>query len=236
MTARMRTVAVPIRHRRLAPRTSPTMGQRRPPLRAAKTTGYLRDAKPSPSQWSRKAGCVHDTSPLDSRPRKEDARVLWTPLRALTGDARGSYRPPQLRGAGRVGRAPLSMGDVSGLSPEQVERVISLAMDLAREGGTEELLEFFDHGLGVDTPDAQGNTALMLAAYHGHADTVRALIARGADVDLRNERDQAPVAGALFKGEEEVVGVLVEAGADLDAGTPSARVTARMFGQTHLIP
>lgn len=108
-------------------------------------------------------------------------------------------------------------------------------MDFAREGSTAELLEFFDHGLSVDTRDAQGNTALMLAAYHGHAETVRALIDRGADIDLRNERDQAPVAGALFKGEQAVVAVLVDAGADLDAGTPSARVTAQMFGQTHLI-
>lgn len=111
-----------------------------------------------------------------------------------------------------------------------------MTMDLAREGKTRELLEFLDHGLAVDTRDAQGNTALMLAAYHGHAATVGALIARGADVDLRNERDQAPVAGALFKGEEEVVRLLVNAGADLDAGTPSARVTAQMFGQHHLIP
>ena len=62
----------------------------------------------------------------------------------------------------------------------------------------------------------------MLAAYHGHAETVRVLVERGADVDLRNNRDQSPVAGALFKGEDEVVRVLVDAGADLDAGTPPA--------------
>jgi|SRR5699024_6782123 len=125
---------------------------------------------------------------------------------------------------------------MSGLSEEQTRRVIELAMDLARAGQTEELMEFFDHGLPVDVRDDDGNTLLMLAAYHGRAGTVTALIGRGADVDLRNNNDQAPVAGALFKGEDAVVSALVEAGADLDAGVPSAKATAEMFGRKDLLP
>jgi len=108
-------------------------------------------------------------------------------------------------------------------------------MDLARQGTTAELVEFVDHGFPVDSQDPEGNTALMLAAYHGHASTVSALIARGADVDLCNNREQSPIAGALFKGEDEVVAVLRKAGADLDQGTPSARVAAQMFGRAHLL-
>lgn len=122
-----------------------------------------------------------------------------------------------------------------GLSAEETNRVIALAMDFAREGQTDELLEFLDHGLAVDTRDDQGNTCLMLAAYHGQEATVRALIGRGADVDLRNHRDQSPIAGALFKGEEGIVTLLVAAGADLNAGTPSARATAEMFGRGDLL-
>ncbi|MEV0705718.1 ankyrin repeat domain-containing protein [Saccharopolyspora sp. NPDC050389] len=122
-----------------------------------------------------------------------------------------------------------------GLTPEQAERVVAIAMDLAREGETEQLAEFVDHGLPVDVTDEAGNTLLMLAAYHGHAETVRALLARDANPDLRNARDQAPIAGALFKGADEVVAVLREAGADLDAGTPSARAAATMFGREHLL-
>lgn len=122
-----------------------------------------------------------------------------------------------------------------GLTPEQTERVVAIAMDLAREGTTEELAGFVEHGLPVDVTDEAGNTLLMLAAYHGHADTVRALLRLGADPDLRNARDQAPIAGALFKGADEVVEVLREAGADLDSGTPTARVAAAMFGRAHLL-
>lgn len=121
------------------------------------------------------------------------------------------------------------------LSEDQTAAVIALAADLARAGRTGELLEFYDRGLSIDAQDAEGNTALMLAAYHGHPDTVRALIGRGADVDLRNTRDQSPIAGAIFKGEDEVVTLLREAGADLDAGTPSARATAEMFGRSDLL-
>ena len=100
-------------------------------------------------------------------------------------------------------------------------------MHFAREGMTEELAGFVDHGLPADVQDEDGNTPLMLAAYHGHAETVRVLVERGADVDRRNHRDQSPVAGAVFKGEDEVVRVLVDAGADLDAGTPSATADRR---------
>jgi ankyrin repeat protein len=121
------------------------------------------------------------------------------------------------------------------LDPEETARVVELALHFAREGMTDELAGFVDHGLPVDIEDTDGNTPLMLAAYHGHATTVAMLLERRADVDRRNHRDQAPVAGALFKGEDEVVRLLVDAGADLDAGTPSGRATAEMFGRTDLI-
>ena len=117
------------------------------------------------------------------------------------------------------------------LTPEETARVVELAMHFAREGMTEELAGFVDHGLPVDVQDHDGNTLLMLAAYRGQPETVRMLLDRGADVDLRNARDQSPVAGALFKGEDEIVTLLVEAGADLDAGTPSARQAAELFGR-----
>ncbi len=75
----------------------------------------------------------------------------------------------------------------------------------------------------------------MLAAYHGHADSVRALLTRGAEADRINDRGQTPLAGAVFKGEQEVIEVLLEAGADPAAGTPSAVDTARMFGKADLL-
>ena len=117
------------------------------------------------------------------------------------------------------------------------EKTIELAhqmFDLARQGETERLAAYVDAGVPANLTDAKGNTLLMLAAYHGHAATVTALAERGADVNRVNDRGQSPLAGAVFKDEQDVVRTLVEAGADPDAGTPSARATAAMFGRPDL--
>ncbi|UYM07068.1 ankyrin repeat domain-containing protein [Solicola gregarius] len=106
--------------------------------------------------------------------------------------------------------------------------------DLARDGETERLGAYVEAGVPVELTDADGNTLLMLAAYHGHAATVQDLVKRGADVNRLNDRGQSPLAGAVFKGEDLVVSVLIGAGADPDAGQPSARATARMFGKPGL--
>jgi ankyrin repeat protein len=104
--------------------------------------------------------------------------------------------------------------------------------DLARHGDAERLMAYVDSGVPADLTDASGNTLLMLGAYHGHADVVRGLAERGADVDRLNDRGQSPLAGAVFKDEDDVIRVLLERGADPDAGAPSARETATMFGRS----
>ncbi|GAA4692534.1 hypothetical protein APR04_002100 [Promicromonospora umidemergens] len=117
-------------------------------------------------------------------------------------------------------------GDEQGgtrLEPHQV-------FDLARRGA-DVLLDLVDAGLPVDLADESDNTLVMLAAYHGHAELTAGLAERGADVNRLNGKNQAPLAGAVFKNETDVIRVLVEHGADVDAGTPSARATAQMFGR-----
>ena len=121
------------------------------------------------------------------------------------------------------------------VDPADQLRIVAFAMDLARHGSTDLLARYVDGGFPVNHGDADGNTVLMLAAYHGHAETVSMLVEQGADVDRPNHRGQSPLAGALFKGEDDVVRVLRAAGADPDAGTPSARDTARVFGTEHLL-
>ena len=122
------------------------------------------------------------------------------------------------------------MSETEGPSAELVE-VAHRMMDLARDGEALLLLAHVDAGVPVDLTDAAGNTLLMLGAYHGHPAVVSGLAERGADVDRLNDRGQSPLAGAVFKGEDEVVATLLAHGADPDAGTPSARATAEMFGR-----
>lgn len=108
--------------------------------------------------------------------------------------------------------------------------------DFARAGDTERLRAYVEQGVPVNLTDAAGNTLLMLAAYHGHAETVSVLVALGADPDRTNDRGKSPLASAIFKAEDDVVRVLLAAGADPDVGTPSARETAEMFDRTDLLP
>lgn len=126
--------------------------------------------------------------------------------------------------------------------PEEIEgrdeALVELAhqmFDLARAGETERLAAYVDAGVPADLTDAAGNTLLMLAAYHGHATTVRALAERGAAVDRPNDRGQTPLAGAVFKGEPDVAAALLAHGADPDAGSPTARETAAMFGNEEML-
>ncbi|MEU4361879.1 ankyrin repeat domain-containing protein [Promicromonospora sp. NPDC023987] len=123
-------------------------------------------------------------------------------------------------------------GDEQGTSdPEAGTRLEAhQVFDLARQGA-DVLLDLVDAGLPVDLADESDNTLLMLAAYHGHAELTAGLAERGADVNRLNGKNQAPLAGAVFKNETDVIRVLVEHGADVDAGTPSARATAQMFGR-----
>jgi ankyrin repeat protein len=118
--------------------------------------------------------------------------------------------------------------------PEVVELATKI-FDLARRGQTEALVAYVDAGVPADLTNDRGDSLVMLAAYHGHAGTVRALLERGAEADRVNDRGQTPLAGAVFKDEPEVIEVLLHAGADPSAGTPSAVDTARMFGRTGLL-
>ena len=69
----------------------------------------------------------------------------------------------------------------------------------------------------------------MLASYHGHTETVKMLLANGADANVLNGKGQSPIAGAVFKGHDDVVRALYEGGADVEKGQPNAVDCARMF-------
>ena len=107
--------------------------------------------------------------------------------------------------------------------------------DAAREGNSALLGGYLAAGAPATLTNAAGDSLLMLAAYHGHADTVRLVLAHGGDANTANDRGQTPLAGAVFKGYPDVVRLLVEAGADPDAGNPSARAAAQMFARTDIL-
>jgi hypothetical protein len=101
--------------------------------------------------------------------------------------------------------------------------------DLAREGSTAELAGYVDAGLPANLTNDKGDTLLILAAYHGHAETAAALLARGADPARVNDRGQTALAAATFKRCAGAVTALLDAGADPAQGNQSALATAEFF-------
>lgn len=101
--------------------------------------------------------------------------------------------------------------------------------DLARTGGTEELIGNVTMGLSPNLTNDKGDTLLILASYHNHAGTVAALLGHGADPNRVNDRGQSALSAAVFRQNPETVKSLLAAGADPDGGTPSAVATARFF-------
>ncbi|MEU1546353.1 ankyrin repeat domain-containing protein [Nocardia sp. NPDC005745] len=120
------------------------------------------------------------------------------------------------------------------IDPELLE-LAGKVFDFARRGDSARLAAYVDAGVPVDLTNDAGDTLLMLAAYHGHTEAVAALLERSADPNRANDKNQTPLAGAVFKGETEIVRHLTAAGADPDAGTPSARDAAVMFGKNELL-
>ena len=105
-----------------------------------------------------------------------------------------------------------------------------VVFELARDGDADGLAAQLDAGVPVNLANDNGDTLLMLAAYHGHEDAVRALLSRGADPRMETANGQTPLAAAVFKKQPGIVRALLDAGADPRAGRPSAIEAARMFG------
>ncbi|CAI5709720.1 unnamed protein product [Hyaloperonospora brassicae] len=82
--------------------------------------------------------------------------------------------------------------------------------ECASEGDLECLEEILDSGhVAVNDVDVDGFTALMVAAAEGHADVVRALLRRGAEVSMRTyELRSSALHFAAKKGNAEVMTAL----------------------------
>jgi ankyrin repeat protein len=130
---------------------------------------------------------------------------------------RDFFRAVQLDDAATV-RTMLSAGfDPNMLNPIGAEPALVLAV---REGATrvlETLLAF--PATRIDTPAANGNTALMMATFKGNRAAAEALLARGAAV---NRPGWTPLHYAAAAGDNGIVGLLLERGAAIDAVSPPA--------------
>jgi ankyrin repeat protein len=72
-------------------------------------------------------------------------------------------------------------------------------------------------GADVNTADSSGRTALIEAAWAGHADVVRYLVEKGAKVALADNAGFTPLMRACEEGNAQVVTYLVSKGSNVNA-------------------
>lgn len=86
--------------------------------------------------------------------------------------------------------------------------------DLARNGGAALLAPLLEAGVPVNMRTSDGETLLMLAARHGHPETVRLLLAQGAAPDQADGQQRTPLMQAAMANHTDVLDHLLAAGAN----------------------
>ena len=85
-----------------------------------------------------------------------------------------------------------------------------------------------DAGVPVESNDARGRTALLVATHANRIDAARLLIERGADVNAKDDIHDSPFLYAGAQGRLEILRLTLAAGADLKS--------TNRYGGTALIP
>jgi ankyrin repeat protein len=106
------------------------------------------------------------------------------------------------------------LGEAAWVDTQLKESFLSQALlEASGKGDTAGVRRLIAAGHDVNGRDRRhGTTALKAAAGAGHADTVRALLAARADIDVRKSR-QTALDDAVLAGHAEVVRILLGAGA-----------------------
>lgn len=133
---------------------------------------------------------------------------------------------------------PVQAAPAAKPEPQLQQQLKDYYFGAARRGDSAMLKEFIGIGYDLNTRDAKGYTALILAAYHGQADTVELLLASGANACAEDLRGNTALMGAIFKGEMRIARRLMAAGCQPDkpnnAGQTAAMYAA-LFQRTEIL-
>jgi len=84
-----------------------------------------------------------------------------------------------------------------------------------RCGALDIVVLLLDHHAVIDTPDAQGQTALMVAATGDRLDILETLLARGADIHRGDKHGNTALIYAVLNKNHPAVEKMIQAGADV---------------------
>lgn len=116
-------------------------------------------------------------------------------------------------------------------SKEVTSRPITVEglIESAQKGDVAQVQRAIRQGINVDAQNAEGFTALMLAAFEGHPSVVEALLQAGATVDLTNSIQRTALMFASTSDSPETVEMLLKAGANVNAKDGHEAWTPLMF-------
>ena len=115
-----------------------------------------------------------------------------------------------------------------GAMPTLARAAGSDAADAAQRKDTPALRALVSKKINVNTPQADGTTALHWAAYYNDTETVKLLLKAGASPAVTNRFGASPLSEAAISGNTELVKVLLDAGAD-------AKTASTLDGETVLM-
>jgi ankyrin repeat protein len=125
------------------------------------------------------------------------------------------FRAVQIDNAGAVKKMLAGMIDPNLINPVSGEPPMVMAL---REGATQVFEVLLAHpATKLETAAANGNTALMMAAYKRNLPAARALLDKGAQVDRLG---WTPLHYAAASGADDIARLLLERRADIDATSP----------------
>ena len=155
--------------------------------------------------------------------------LTWTLFAVPAANAGDLPDPVAFRVQMEMGRLDKARAWLAaGLDPNFLgDRIGSGLMIGAWEGNIALMALFHAHGADIDRSNALGETALMHAAWRGHAAAVDWLLARGARPDLGDMRWSA-LHYTAFAGQQAIAERLLAAGARLDARTPNGSTALMM--------
>ncbi len=97
---------------------------------------------------------------------------------------------------------------------------------------------FVSQGFPIDQRNTQSYTALMVAAYQGHRETVRLLLDSGANACLQDKRGNTALMGALIKREIGIAKDLYQADCSPELRNKAGlnlKEFAEIYGQSNVL-
>ena len=109
----------------------------------------------------------------------------------------------------------------------------------ARSGRADILQALTDARYPLETKTPEGYTALILSAYDGHPDSLKMLIAAGADPCAYDRHGNTALMGALFKGDKRIAAMLIDTHCAIDQTNYAGETAlsfAALFGRLDMLP